>query len=164
MKLVSLPCLYEWENFIYFDVFYSFFKWNTCKLAGFLSSQHSKGVCDNMYFFQLLITLFSSVPVWSIILYKPLFVSVTPLDADQFILGCFFRFHMYEFYRLYLSLIYSCVVASLNKMIWLCFSLLIFWFSKSCQHSWCFLNLVFLSALYLYFSIYSLFLLYLSLV
>ena len=90
-------------------------------------------------------------------------MNFTPLDADQFILGCFFRFHKYEFYRFYLSLIYSCVVASLIKMIWLCFSLLIFWFSKSCQHLWCFLNLVFLSALYLYFSIYSLFLLYLSL-
>ena len=51
------------ENFFYFDVFYSFFKWNTCKLAGFLSSQLSKGVCNNMYFFQLLITLFSSVPI-----------------------------------------------------------------------------------------------------
>ena len=153
------------EIFFYFDVFYSFFKWNTCKLAGFLSSQLSKGVCDNMYFFQLLLTLFSSVPIGSIRFFINHYLWISHhLTPTSLFLVAFFRFRMYEFYRFYLSLIYSCVVASLIKMIWLCFSLLIFWFSKSCQHFWCFLNLVFLSALYLYFSIYSLFLLYLSLV
>ena len=153
------------EKFFLFWCILFIFKWNTCKLAGFLSSQLSKGVCNNMYFFQLLITLFSSVPVGSIRFFINHYLWISHhLTPTSLFLVAFFRFRMYEFYRFYLSLIYSCVVASLIKMIWLCFSLLIFWFSKSCQHLWCFLNLVFLSALYLYFSIYSLFLLYLSLV
>ena len=153
------------ENFFLFWCILFIFKWNTCKLAGFLSSQLSKGVCNNMYFFQLLITLFSSVPIGSIRFFINHYLWISHhLTPTSLFLVAFFRFRMYEFYRFYLSLIYSCVVASLIKMIWLCFSLLIFWFSKSCQHLWYFLNLVFLSALYLYFSIYSLFLLYLSLV
>ena len=47
------------------------------------------------------------------ILYKPLLVNFTPLDADQFTGGCFFRFLMYEFFRFYLHLICSCIFALL---------------------------------------------------
>ena len=47
------------------------------------------------------------------ILYKPLLVNFTPLDANQFTGGCFFRFLMYEFFRFYLRLICSCIFASL---------------------------------------------------
>ena len=47
------------------------------------------------------------------ILYKPLLVNFTPLDANQFTGGCFFRFLMYEFFRFYLRLICSCILALL---------------------------------------------------
>ena len=47
------------------------------------------------------------------ILYKPLLVNFTPLDANQLSGGCFFCFLMYEFFRFHLHLICSCIFASL---------------------------------------------------